>query len=284
ETCHRNAAEATTEEVPSPTTATCAAAGCHDGAATFSTTTADCRRCHQAPARQTVGLGSARVRYSHAAHDGRGAPADCVACHGGGGDAPAARDHRPCSDAGCHRDEFASAHPVICGACHVGIEPWRPLHRDPLPPPETEFGAVFSHRRHLGGERPPVTAACASCHAAASAERDMRPPRDHLACTAAGCHAAGGVAPAAGDCAGCHRRDLIAQRRADRLAHRWSVRARFRHRPHRDAACTACHTGLLDSDMLADVPAPAKATCVPCHDGGKAFKLTGHGCARCHGH
>ena len=34
---------------------------------------------------------------------------------------------------------------------------------------------------------------------------------------------------------------------------------------------------------LYDVPAPAKQTCVGCHDGARAFKITGHGCARCHG-
>jgi hypothetical protein len=28
---------------------------------------------------------------------------------------------------------------------------------------------------------------------------------------------------------------------------------------------------------------PEKAACATCHDGKAAFKMTGHGCARCHG-
>jgi hypothetical protein len=30
------------------------------------------------------------------------------------------------------------------------------------------------------------------------------------------------------------------------------------------------------------IETPPKKTCAPCHDGRTAFKMTGHGCARCH--
>ena len=68
----------------------------------------------------------------------------------------------------------------------------------------------------------------------------------------------------------------------------WSVRAAFDHETHatddahKPLACTSCHTTLGGADLVA-LPAPAKATCAPCHDAGKtAFKLTGTTCSRCH--
>jgi hypothetical protein len=91
-------------------------------------------------------------------------------------------------------------------------------------------------------------------------------------------------------CSGCHALDLVTTRRAQRLAAPWSVRARFEHALHeRDpvsgaaVGCTACHAGVVEADSVAAIPGPPKRACVPCHDGRAAFKLTGHGCARCHG-
>src|SRR5262249_56215651 len=89
--------------------------------------------------------------------------------------------------------------------------------------------------------------------------------------------------------AACHVLGLVAARERDRLAAPWSVRARYRHARHardlgaRAIACTDCHGGLAAATSLAEVPSPKKAACVPCHDGTAAFKLTGTGCARCHG-
>jgi c(7)-type cytochrome triheme protein len=66
------------------------------------------------------------------------------------------------------------------------------------------------------------------------------------------------------------------------------VRATFDHAPHRRTAsgeavpCTSCHLAMVAAPDVAAIPTPPKATCAPCHDGRAAFKLTGHGCARCH--
>jgi hypothetical protein len=68
------------------------------------------------------------------------------------------------------------------------------------------------------------------------------------------------------------------------------VRQRFTHRKHlvepsdpkKPIACAECHTTVAGSTGLADLRPPAKARCARCHDGGAAFKLTGHSCNRCH--
>jgi hypothetical protein len=191
--------------------------------------------------------------------------------------------------------------PRICGACHVGTEPWLRLYFQPRPRPDTEFGARFSHRQHRDAD----IEACERCHRERSELRDMRLPRQHGTCMGAGCHAQD-LAPAGPGaeegaehlqgpvplliCSGCHALDLVTTRHAQRIAAPWSVRARFEHAPHeRDpasgaaVACTACHAGVVEADSVAAIPGPPKRACVPCHDGRAAFKLTGHGCARCHG-
>jgi c(7)-type cytochrome triheme protein len=195
---------------------------------------------------------------------------ECTACHGldrrGEATPPG---HAAC--AGCHADDFGAAQPKICGACHIAAEPFRTLIADREPPPETEFGARLSHALHDG--------ACTGCHDTRSSERELRPPRGHAACAA--CHQL--VPPTLDDCLGCHAIGGAAARTRDRLAAPWSVRARFRHAPHTNAACTDCHAGVPAARTMTDVPAPEKRACAGCHDGGAAFKLTGTGCARCHG-
>jgi hypothetical protein len=161
--------------------------------------------------------------------------------------------------------------PPICGACHNATEPWRHLVADRSLPDRTEFGATLDHGKHPGP--------CASCHVLETASAQLRPPRGHRACSA--CHAAtSGPAPHLDHCDGCHRAGLAAARIAARANDPWSVRVAFDHAPH-GKECTACHVDLAAADVIA-LPAPPKQTCVPCHDGAKAFSLTGTGCTRCH--
>jgi predicted CXXCH cytochrome family protein len=90
----------------------------------------------------------------------------------------------------------------------------------------------------------------------------------------------GGPAPQLGTCDGCHQLGLAAARESQREAAQWSVRRAFDHRKH-GGECTSCHTDLHASGLL-ELATPAKATCVPCHDGKAAFKLTGTTCKKCH--
>ena len=276
-TCHAAIRTTDDSELPRPTTAKCAAAGCHDGVAAFATTEA-CRRCHDAePKLFTVWRPTARFTHGgpHAAAV-RDQP--CGACHPIAGNEVAVAGHAAC--ARCHADDFSARKPKICGACHSSTEPWRALLPDRAPAEHTEVGATLDHRKHPG--------ACTGCHSLRTETTQLRPPRGHAACTTAGCHAAeGGPAPRLADCTGCHRLGLAAARDAARAGDPWSVRDKFDHDAHRTGkdgtplACIACHADLSAPDVL-QLATPPKATCAPCHDGRTAFKLTGTACTRCH--
>jgi c(7)-type cytochrome triheme protein len=279
-TCHAAIVDTDAIPAPRPAAETCAAAACHDGRAAFPITAA-CTRCHRDPPAGAFEVARPAARFSHAAHGALGGgplPELCVACHplAPSGEVRVA-GHAAC--AACHAADFGLRRPRICGACHSASEPWRPLIPDQLPPASTELGVELDHGEHAG--------ACEACHSLTTATAQLRPPRGHRACTGAGCHAvSGGPAPALITCAGCHAPGRAAARRASRLAAPWSVRAAFDHASHQRAAggalpCAPCHTG-LGGHGLATLPTPAKATCVACHDGRAAFKVTGTGCARCH--
>ncbi|MBK9031878.1 MAG: cytochrome c3 family protein [Myxococcales bacterium] len=279
-TCHQAIAATDDLELPAPTVATCSGAGCHDGQAAFATTTA-CTRCHTRAPTDPFAVARPLARFGHAGHDARTPLAACTACHRLDGDRQVrTAGHDAC--AGCHAADFGARAPTICGACHGATEPWRHLVADRAPPPRSEFGVEFDHRRHAAQP-------CARCHVHDTAAAELRPPRGHDACTGAGCHAgAGGPAPALAACAACHGLGRADARDLARTSAPWSVRARFRHAPHRtdgDAAlaCTACHGDVATAASIAAIGGPPKAACADCHDGARAFRMTGHGCARCHG-
>jgi hypothetical protein len=262
----------------------CAAAGCHDGAKAFPVTAA-CTRCHSIPPSDPWQVARPRDRFSHERHAPRIAGATCAGCHrlDRRGE-PATIGHAACAGAGCHADDFGARWPTKCASCHLGTEPWRALTVEPTPVDATEHGTRIPHDKH--------PQACATCHKVSVGQRELRPPRGHGACTTAGCHAATtGPAPRLGECAGCHQLGLAATRRHDRVSAQWSVRERFTHVPHATdpraggaaVECIACHDAVPASTEAERVPTPAKPRCAGCHDGGVAFKVTGTGCARCHG-
>jgi c(7)-type cytochrome triheme protein len=283
-TCHSAVAGATGLELPPPTAAQCATAGCHDDTAAFPNTER-CTTCHTSPPPARAEVARPTARFAHDAHASRLPLDDCAACHGlDGRGEPVTAGHDAC--AGCHAADFGSATPTICGACHASTEPWRALVADRLPAPRSELGARMNHAAH-------GTLACAACHSLTTATRELRPPRGHGACAGGGCHqsarTAGAPEPALDACAACHALGLERARVEERTGAAWSVRTRFRHDAHAaDAAgapiaCTACHAGVASSTDVAAIAAPTKPACAPCHDGKRAFKMTGHGCARCHG-
>lgn len=284
-TCHAAVRKASGDEIPVPDTAACA--GCHDGKTAFATTGESCRRCHTAPTERVHRPTRSRTAFSHAAHRARGLSLPCATCHRMTADGTLAQPrHAPCSDSGCHRDQFAMESPSICGTCHTGWEPWRPLHVDRHAAGTSEFGARFDHRAH--GD---TTTSCERCHRAGPDTAGALPVlAGHAACSGPACHDRTGAAkPPLSRCDDCHQLGLERQRAAARDRAPWSVRERFDHRAHRTdptgaaVACTRCHTRAAQSTDVATMPTPAKPTCAPCHDGKTAFKLTGHACSRCHG-
>lgn len=277
-TCHAAVRETNDRQLPRVPMAACGVGACHDGAAAFGITEA-CTKCHRDVPTEKYEVKRIDRRFGHARPGHASAALACRACHSlGPTGEPRVAGHRAC--VACHAEDFSKRRPVICTACHNGIEPWRPLVPDRAPPARSELGAQLDHAKHPG--------ACEGCHRLATAAVELRPPRGHAACTGAGCHvASGGPLPTLETCDGCHRLGLAAEREAARLAAPWSVRRTFSHVPHQRAAdgtalaCTSCHTSVRGVTLL-DIPAPAKATCAPCHDGKQTFKLTGTTCTRCH--
>jgi c(7)-type cytochrome triheme protein len=277
--CHAGVAETNDRKLPRPTAAGCAADGCHDDKPVFGITTS-CTKCHKDVPSAKFDVHRPDKLYSHDKHMARGVAAQCATCHrlGKTGETLVG-GHASCAGVKCHSSDFGERQPTICASCHNATEPWRVLVADHMPSDRTEFGATLDHRKH--------PAACASCHSFTTAATELRPPRGHRACSAAGCHAVtSGPEPKLSACESCHLSGLFEQREKTRLAATWSVRAKFRHAPHAqskgvEVACVACHTDLTSPTVLS-LATPAKATCARCHDGQVAFKLTGTTCTRCH--
>jgi c(7)-type cytochrome triheme protein len=277
-TCHAPIVTTDDSQLPRPTAATCALVGCHDAKAAFPVTES-CARCHRDPPIGTFRVWRPDARFSHAKHGDAVGNTPCVSCHpiNARGEVAIA-GHAACTT--CHAADFGIAQPTICGACHTSTESWRKLTPDQRPADRTEFGATLDHTKHPG--------ACASCHSLTTAAEQLRPPRGHVSCIGAGCHAvSSGPAPRLAACASCHQAGAQRIREADRATAVWSTRATFDHAAHattRDGhavACITCHTDLAAPNVHA-LPTPAKATCAPCHDGTTAFSLTGTNCTRCH--
>ena len=271
--CHAPITRAADLALPRPRSADCEP--CHNGKRAFSTLSEHCTRCHKPPDKLRPVMRTPVVGFNHRTH--ATAKLTCTSCHDSKAALPTMK-HAACSSAGCHRAEFSAQRPRICATCHVGTEPWRPLHRDSMPGRRSQFSSVFSHRQHASTIR---SASCALCHNMDDASR----PRlaGHTTCSSAACHGSGRIKPNDLACADCHR--LQPTQAPDRKP--WSVRSRFSHQLHQHAVkgkpplpCSRCHARTTASTWLLS---PSKAACVPCHDGAAAFKMTGHGCIRCHG-
>jgi len=279
--CHADVAGTDGRTLAPPKLASCTTTGCHDGKAAFDAY-ARCTKCHQDEPRGEFKVARPDAEFSHTKHAAI-AQQPCSSCHRLSKTGEVERGGHLACVTGCHDHEadFGAREPKICGACHDGTEPWRPLIADKLPIDTTEFGATLDHGKH--------GAACSSCHELTTTRTELRPPRGHRACTTAGCHAVDpkrGPAPPMTACEDCHQSGVLAAREAARLAARWSVRATFNHREHTAKVvveCVRCHVDLTSPTTLSLAP-PPKATCAAagCHDGTRAFKVTGTSCTRCH--
>ena len=268
---------------------------CHDGQTlgqkdqknrVFDALGTQCVRCHKAPAVLPTLTTSSPAPFSHEAHAKRQVTVDdCRMCHGAGVEwqkVRAGRDqHRPCQK--CHAAEFRKSGQPICLVCHLRADPFAP---NPLRPPlavgaEWRRGDV-PHSAHAAAELP-----CQTCHLA---EAGLAPSSGssiggHAVCGR--CHIAG-TPLTLERCSACHT--LASAPRQARPDRPWSTRARFRHdQPHREQPCESCHRGVAPAAPGATAMAawplmnlPTMGDCASCHNGSKAFKVTGFECARCH--
>jgi c(7)-type cytochrome triheme protein len=200
-----------------------------------------------------------------------------------------------CTD--CHDTEQASGLPSLkrdtCAGCHDQGTP-EPV----LPVKSRRLKAVFPHRPHAKAVE------CGQCHKAVAEETASagQPLVMQGACTA--CHAAKGIAVAAGDCKACHGGDARSVKPADHAAawkHDHGQAAQWRvfdqHGQdctlcHRSDACKACHKrerpqshtalwrnrthGLsAEWDRDACKTCHETGTCVRCHQSTKPLNHTG---------
>jgi len=301
--CHESLASAKDgQPMPRPKMETCGK--CHDGKskvpggdrAVFAVTGASCNRCHALPPGTDVGppppSPAELPRFSHQQHQKRGMDAQtCQKCHALDAkfmtQAPGkGMDHAPCSDAGCHRDEFFSRKPTICAGCHLDFRAFAPARFQGLSN-ASEFGREFSHLAHVkglgdGGQN----GFCQRCH---QGRFEVQPTaQSHGTC--APCHG-NDASPRMTECAGCHGlgkpKGAMAARDPN---YPWYVRAQFKHTAHetdpragKPTPCLLCHDQVVQAATLAAIGRPKMQQCDACHDGKTSFKTTGFGCSRCHG-
>jgi hypothetical protein len=249
---------------------------CHDGQKAFDARGTQCARCHQGAARSGVMPQSNKTdRFLHSEHVKRGIKLEpCTQCHSAGNSwkasMPGHNDHKPCQNEGCHAVEFGKIGSNLCLNCHERNEPLAP---NPLRQPhatrqqsEWQSGA-FPHEPHLAAQ-----AQCTLCHGDRFA--NTKPKEGHALC--GDCHKPGTKLTMSG-CGSCHVPLATVQPTETRP---FSTRERFKHDAQHRAKCEQCHRAGSEPD----VSPPTMAGCGDCHDGKKAFKVTGFGCARCHGH
>jgi hypothetical protein len=88
-----------------------------------------------------------------------------------------------------------------------------------------------------------------------------------------------GAVTSLSDCQKCHVSVTIARQQSAQRP--WATRDRFPHdESHRPRGCPDCHLKQGAPDL---VPPTMTLCAEQCHDGKKAFKVTGFGCFRCHG-
>ncbi|MEZ4402295.1 MAG: cytochrome c3 family protein [Kofleriaceae bacterium] len=234
-------------------------------------------------------------RFPHAAH----ATLTCAPCHdqaaaiAGTVVVPGADDHAACDAAGCHGPAFAAPPGALCRVCHAEVDPTgatpTTLREYPATDGVRAEPSRFSHGIHLDNaamERAVgFNLACSDCHEVDPAGQPA--VAGHRACIR--CHAdevALADAPAMTRCAGCHQGG--ASVRTPRQLIVGDVR--FDHGRHRDDArgtpitCAVCHPARGVPVDAAQLPAPALAACVACHDDGARVPVTKRMrvCETCH--
>jgi hypothetical protein len=250
--------------------------GCHDGRTAFDARGNHCGSCHSTPPDAKLSpLPAPQKQFHHEAHQALNVKiSDCASCHAPGLDWKAVHagrnNHQPCQQ--CHAAEFRMPGQPICLTCHERNDPFTPNPLRPTPKDEAtrtrdwRVGQV-PHPPHLAAR-----VACATCH---PKEANAAPTvLGHALCGQ--CHKEGAKTTLA-MCGACHV--SASQKLAARADRPWSTRARFVHDDKHRQGCDSCHR----TAGAPDLTPPTMKGCATCHEGAKAFKVTGFECAKCHG-
>jgi hypothetical protein len=235
-------------------------------------------------------------RFPHAMHT----QLACTECHdraavaAGVVQIPGSNDHAPCDRNQCHQAAFETTPGPLCRVCHVAVDPTGATPPTMVDYPRTAgwrvMPATFSHAVHLDKTRMEGAVgfhvACSDCHA--QGDSDAPSVGGHAEC--ARCHAPEvglAHAPSMDDCTGCHDATGKEERHRRRTI---TGDLHFDHRDHVNDArgqsirCTACHVGVENAAARDDLPAPAIASCVECHDDSRRVPTTMQmrACQTCH--
>lgn len=289
--CHNNVMVGKGQAVPLPEMKACES--CHDGKTAFDAKGVQCRKCHLVPDGLGKPLPAAQAKYQHSVHEGAGVTLRCDGCHGSSADGkisfPGGNDHKPCSNDGCHGDEFRRSGPRICTTCHDHADPWRSNPARSEFAMGGEFFVGFSHKSH--DKRIRDQRGCGTCHPGQAGLPPVEIDASWLAPVhkdCATCHAEF-AKPTMTECGGCHELEPTKKKGAE-TDPKWRVSAKFQHETHRQDPrnkqaldCRACHGDVLNVAPGQRIPRPTMQGCGDCHNGTIAFKATGHDCTKCHG-
>jgi len=275
--CHEEQAVASTGK-KGPAHQLCS--GCHN-ANGAKPAMRECAGCHQAPHASGGGRPSDPYRlagFDHRDHHAASKQASCTGCHdklAGSGEGALPRPSMQGCLTRCHDGAKAfSATGTRCTMCHKGKEPATPARAD----------LGFSHASHAGHNV--KIADCAQCHSI-DADGKLPPPlskKDHLPCSAAGCHQNEFLNRSTKICGICHDAAVPWLRTVSRAKPppkpEWFES--IDHAAHLakigggNAACASCH-----GDKLAREAAPqGHDACAPCHGAGKGPPM--NQCGACH--
>ena len=195
-------------------------------------------------------------KYSHARHAARNINLKCEVCHASSPDGKIdgpSRNHKPCSNEGCHASEFRRRDSALCLGCHEHNKPFKKNPFRPSFKEVSEFKVGFSHRSHAAGsDGGTERSRCAQCHREqAGLSQRTTPPGHHAPAhtQCSSCHAEL-AEPHMLDCSSCHKSTVSrfssvssqpseASKRIMKMGEPWRVREKFAHKDHQRDIRTA---------------------------------------------
>ena len=216
------------------------------------------------------------------------------------------KEHERCY-AGCHKGykhKYTTKRSALkgitgrtCFPCHGAKLRFRPRQNDlgkVAGETKLTFAATYSHRQHTSGKAS-TGKQCEACHGRWGDQRGTNGgtlAAGHEYCSA--CHSRA-AEPTMTACDGCHKGRTSPEGKnpviKPRKASPYAVDKAFSHKSHanlkrvgtKGRTCLTCHANISESKEDTSVPMPTMQDCYKsCHDGKKAFSVTGTKCTACH--
>ena len=230
-------------------------------------------------------------KFSHEKHLGLLKAKDpCQSCHTVGDDdlvqRPGSNQHQPCSNSGCHYENFTAPPDDFCSVCHAEVNPLvkdaSEMFEYPRPGRVSAVQNVvaFDHKKHLK-----LNQDCSACHTVVAdpSVPYATLPR-HKECKS--CHSKNNKLLME-NCKGCHSARSVAEPK--RFV---TNEIRFTHGKHfadnaGQISCKTCHADIFKSSNAKDRGLPSMKVCEKCHNDSsrvrRKFRTDTRGeCTTCH--